>query len=103
MKLLDFVGKYFLLDFGYALPKGFLPPYNKVYYHFKELDEASPPMKAKELFNLQYSYLRISLERAFRVLKKRFLCVRCGAILGIRDSSEGCSCVLCVTQLSKRH
>ena len=67
-----FVGKYFLLDSGYALRKGFLPPYKKVRYHLKEFDESSPPMNVKELFNLRHSSLRISVERAFGVLKKRF-------------------------------
>lgn len=30
-------GKYFLLDFGYALRKGFLPPYKKARYHLKRV------------------------------------------------------------------
>jgi len=61
-----------LLDSGYALRKGFLLPYKKVRYHLKEFDESSPPINAKELFNLRHSSLRISVERAFGVLKKRF-------------------------------
>ena len=61
-----------MLDSGYALRKGFLPPYKKVHYHPKEFDEGSPPMNAKELFNLRHLSLRISVERAFGVLKKRF-------------------------------
>jgi len=61
-----------LLDSGYALRKGFIPPYKKVRYHLKEFDESSPPTNAKELFNLRHSSLRISIERAFGVLKKRF-------------------------------
>ena len=61
-----------MLDSGYALRKGFIPPYKKVRYHLKEFDESSPPTNAKELFNLRHSSLRISIERAFGVLKKRF-------------------------------
>ena len=61
-----------MLDSGYALRKGFLPPDKKVRYHLKEFDERSPPMNAKELFNLRHSSFRISVERAFGVLKKRF-------------------------------
>ena len=61
-----------MLDSRYALRKGFLPPYKKVLYHLKEFDENSPPTNARELFNLRHSSLRITVERAFGVLKKRF-------------------------------
>jgi len=88
-----------LLDSGYALRKGFIP-YKKVRYHLKEFDESSPPTNAKELFNLRHSSLRISIERAFGVLKKRFRVLDAEPFLGIQHSGEGCSCVLCVTQLS---
>jgi len=61
-----------LLDSRNALRKGFLPPYKKVRYHLKEFDDNSPPTNARELFNLRHSSLRITIERAFGVLKKRF-------------------------------
>jgi len=69
-----------LLDSGYALQKGFLPPNKKVCYHLKEFDESSPAMNTKELFNLWHSSLRITIERAFKVLKKRFHVLDAGVL-----------------------
>lgn len=69
----DFVlRKYFFARLQLCSSKRLPHPYKKVCYHVKEFDGVSPPMNAKELFNLRHSSLRISVERAFRVLKKRF-------------------------------
>ena len=43
-------------------------------YHLKEYS-FRPPKNAKELFNLRHASLRNPIERAFGVLKKRFLIV----------------------------
>lgn len=48
------------------------PHIRKLVIISKEFDDSSPPMNAKELFNLRHSSLRIDVERAFRVLKKQF-------------------------------
>ncbi|KNA10662.1 hypothetical protein SOVF_142290 [Spinacia oleracea] len=64
-------GKYYLADGGYGDRKGFMPPFRKVRYHLKEYTN-NPPENEKELFNLRHSSLRMCVERAFGVLKKRF-------------------------------
>ncbi|XP_056688451.1 uncharacterized protein [Spinacia oleracea] len=64
-------GKYYLDDGGYGDRKGFMPPFRKVRYHLKEYTN-NPPENEKELFNLRHSSLRMCVERAFSVLKKRF-------------------------------
>ena len=48
-----------------------IAPYRGVRYHLKEYSVRSPE-NAKELFNLQHASLRIAIERAFGILKKRF-------------------------------
>ncbi|XP_071928355.1 uncharacterized protein [Coffea arabica] len=63
--------KYYLVDAGYGIRNGFIPPYSGVRYHLKEYDD-NPPQNEKELFNLRHSSLRTTIERGFGVLKKRF-------------------------------
>ncbi|KMT01526.1 hypothetical protein BVRB_9g215300 [Beta vulgaris subsp. vulgaris] len=64
-------GKYYLADAGYGDRKGFMPPFRRVRYHLKEYAN-NPPENERELFNLRHSSLRMCIERAFGVLKKRF-------------------------------
>ncbi|XP_021773980.1 protein ALP1-like [Chenopodium quinoa] len=64
-------GKYYLADAGYGDRKGFMPLFRRVRYHLKEYTD-NPPENEKELFNLRHSSLRMCIERAFGVLKKRF-------------------------------
>uniref|UniRef100_A0A803MTN5 DDE Tnp4 domain-containing protein n=1 Tax=Chenopodium quinoa TaxID=63459 RepID=A0A803MTN5_CHEQI len=64
-------GKYYLADAGYGDRKGFMPPFRRVRYHLKEYTD-NPPENEQELFNLRHSSLRMCIERAFGVLKKRF-------------------------------
>nr|XP_009778301.1 PREDICTED: putative nuclease HARBI1 [Nicotiana sylvestris]XP_016437064.1 PREDICTED: putative nuclease HARBI1 [Nicotiana tabacum] len=63
--------KYYLLDAGYGLRKGFIPPYHGVRYHLQEYSDL-PPQNEKELFNLRHASLRSVVERAFAILKRRF-------------------------------
>ena len=65
------VGKYYLADAGYEDRKGFMPPFRRVRYHLKEYTD-NPPLNEQVLFNLRHSSLRMCIERAFGVLKKRF-------------------------------
>ncbi|KAL6649400.1 hypothetical protein ACP70R_013624 [Stipagrostis hirtigluma subsp. patula] len=47
-------GKFYLVDAGYAVRPGFLPPYRRTRYHLREFG-ARQPQNAKELFNLRHS------------------------------------------------
>ncbi|KAL3523256.1 hypothetical protein ACH5RR_016090 [Cinchona calisaya] len=66
-----FVEKNYLVDAGYGIRNGFIPPYHGVRYHLQEYDD-NPPQNEKELFNIRHSSLRTTIEQDFGVLKKRF-------------------------------
>ena len=68
---LIYVGKYYLDDAGYGNKNGILSPYRSVRYHLKEFSDR-PLKNAQELFNLQHSSLRTTIERGFGVVKKHF-------------------------------
>ncbi|KAH9181253.1 hypothetical protein AeNC1_016772 [Aphanomyces euteiches] len=71
------LGKYYLGDAGYALSPQCLTPYRGVRYHLREWAKGNKrPQNAKELFNIRHAQLRNVIERAFGVLKKRFLVLR---------------------------
>ncbi|KAK5812661.1 hypothetical protein PVK06_028098 [Gossypium arboreum] len=65
------VCKYYLADAGYDIRNGYITPYRGVRYHLKEFS-AQGPENEKELFNLRHSSFRITIERVFGILKKRF-------------------------------
>ena len=48
-----------------------LPPFRGVRYHLNEWG-SNPVQNEKELFNLRHSSLRVTVERAFGALKRRF-------------------------------
>ncbi|PPD69329.1 hypothetical protein GOBAR_DD33791 [Gossypium barbadense] len=64
-------GKYYLVDARFAIRNGYITPYRGVRYYLKEFS-AQGPEDVKELFNLRHSSLRITVERVFGILKKRF-------------------------------
>lgn len=64
-------GKYYLVDAGYGAKPGFLPPFRGVKYHLNEWGN-NPVQNEKELFNIRHSSLRVTVERAFGSLKRRF-------------------------------
>ncbi|KAL6842579.1 hypothetical protein ACP4OV_027423 [Aristida adscensionis] len=64
-------GKFFLVDAGYGAKPGFLPPFRAVRYHLNEWG-SNPVQNEKELFNHRHSALRVTVERAFGSLKRRF-------------------------------
>ncbi|XP_030479325.1 uncharacterized protein LOC115696571 [Cannabis sativa] len=66
------VGKYYVVDAGYANTKGFLAPYRGTRYHLREWSQTQAPQTTRELFNLRHSKLQNVVERTFAVLKKRF-------------------------------
>lgn len=64
--------KFYLGDDGYACRPGLLPPFRKVRYHLNGFVGRNYPRTPHELFNLKYSSLRVTIERAFVALKNRF-------------------------------
>jgi hypothetical protein len=68
---LTFIGKFYLVDAGYAVRPGFLPPFRGTRYHLREYG-TNRPQNQRELFNLRHSSLRVTVERAFGALKNRF-------------------------------
>lgn len=71
MKFFYLLGKYYLVDAGYANAPGFLAPYRGVRYHLSE-HRGRNPENEKELFNKLHSQARNVIERAFGILKGRF-------------------------------
>jgi hypothetical protein len=70
-------GKYYLVDAGYGMRKGFLAPYRGVRYHLKEQYQSQQkPENKEELFNLRHAQLRNVVERIFGILKRRFRILR---------------------------
>jgi hypothetical protein len=65
------LGKFYLVDAGYAVRPGFLPPFRGTRYHLREYGN-NMPQNRRELFNLRHSSLRVTVERAFGALKNRF-------------------------------
>jgi hypothetical protein len=67
------VGKFYLVDGGYANTTSFLTPYHGVRYHLKEFGHSHRrPQNHKELFNHRHAILRNHVERALGVIKKIF-------------------------------
>lgn len=71
------VGKYYVVDSGYASAPGFLTPFKGERYHLKDYRGGDrQPRTARELFNHKHSSLRNIIERSFAVLKNRFFILR---------------------------
>ncbi|XP_034584171.1 uncharacterized protein [Setaria viridis] len=67
------IGKYYLVDGGYANTPSFLAPYIEVPYHTKEQEQNNvQPRNYRELFNLRHAQLRGHIKRAVGLLKMRF-------------------------------
>ncbi|CAN6250909.1 unnamed protein product [Urochloa humidicola] len=67
------IGKYYLVDGGYANTPSFLAPYLEVPYHTEEQEQInSQPQDYRELFNLRHAQLRGHIKRAIGLLKMRF-------------------------------
>ena len=73
-----FIGKYYLLDFGYPTFKGFLGPYKSTRYHLPEFRSSFRSHNTHffrsrdETFNYYHSSLRSVIERTFGVYKVRW-------------------------------
>jgi hypothetical protein len=70
--LLSCVGKYYLVDAGYPLMKGYLTPYKEEKYHFPDFRRAGRGNGIEERFNYVHSSLRSVIEQTFGVWKNRW-------------------------------
>ncbi|KAK9983014.1 hypothetical protein SO802_032539 [Lithocarpus litseifolius] len=65
-------GKYYLVDAGYPLRKGYLPPYKGQRYHLSDFQRAGRGNHIEERFNYVHSSLRSAIERTFGVWKNKW-------------------------------
>ena len=72
-----FLGKYYVVDSGYPMMKGYLAPYNGISYHLQEFRRRgwSPRTRHKK-FNHAYSFLRCVIECTFGVWKNKWRIIR---------------------------
>ncbi|KAK8913981.1 hypothetical protein KSP39_PZI024169 [Platanthera zijinensis] len=70
-------GKYYVVDAGYPLQRGFLKPYPGTRYHLPDFRRGSRPIQGRrEIFNQAHSSLRSVIERSFGVWKKKWKILR---------------------------
>ncbi|XP_038679432.1 uncharacterized protein LOC119980708 [Tripterygium wilfordii] len=66
------LGKYYLVDAGYANKTGFLAPYKGERYHVLVFQNGAPVAGHREVFNKAHAKLRNVIERTFGVTKKKW-------------------------------
>ena len=66
------LGKYYLVDTGHPLRKGYLPPYKGQRYHLSNFRRAGRGNHIEERFNYVHSSLRSAIERTFGVWKNKW-------------------------------
>lgn len=65
--------RYYLVDSGYKLDKGYLVPYCDKRYHKRDFEGiGDAQMGNHDIFNYAHSSLRVAVEHSFGVLKKRW-------------------------------
>ncbi|XP_020571831.1 uncharacterized protein LOC110018753 [Phalaenopsis equestris] len=70
-------GKYYLVDAGYPLQRGYLKPYPDTRYHIPDFERASNVTRNRnEVFNKRHSSLRGVIERTFGIWKKKWVILR---------------------------
>ena len=67
-------GKFFLADAGFVNKGTILTPFRNTRYHLKEFNSGlkDSPQTPQEIFNGRHSQIRIDIERAFGIVKRRF-------------------------------
>ncbi|XP_047309743.1 protein ANTAGONIST OF LIKE HETEROCHROMATIN PROTEIN 1-like [Impatiens glandulifera] len=73
-------GKYYLVDFGYSNQIGYLAPYPRTNYHPHHFGGVLPSTR-KEMFNMQHSSLRSTIERTFGIWKNKWRIISNGKSL----------------------
>ncbi|XP_020573856.1 uncharacterized protein LOC110020188 [Phalaenopsis equestris] len=77
LKVKQITGKYYLVDAGYLLQRGYLKPYPDIIYHIQDFERASNVTRTRnEVFNKRHSSLRDVIERTFDVWKKKRVILR---------------------------
>ena len=72
-----FLGKYYVVDSGYPMMKGYLAPYNGISYHLQEFRRrGGSPRTRHEKFNHAHSSLWCVIERTFGVCKNKWRIIR---------------------------
>ncbi|XP_050245904.1 protein ALP1-like [Quercus robur] len=70
-------GKYYVVDSGYPMMKGYLAPYKGISYHLQEFRRrGGSPRTRHEKFNHAHSSLRCTIERTFGVWKNKWRIIR---------------------------
>jgi hypothetical protein len=68
-------GRYYLVDVGYSIREGYLPPYRNQRHHLEDFNQTGVET-VQEKFNFHHSSLRNGVERAFGLLKSRWHVLR---------------------------
>ena len=72
-----FLGKYYVVDFGYPMMKGYLAPYKEISYHLQEFQRrGGSPRTRHEKFNHSHLSFRCVIERTFGVWKNKWRIIR---------------------------
>ena len=72
-----FLGKYYVVDSGYPMMKGYLAPYKGISYHLQDFRRrGGSPRTRHEKFNHAHSSLRCTIERTFGVWKNKWRIIR---------------------------
>ena len=68
-----FLEKYYVVDFGYPIIKGYLAPYKGISYHLQEFRRrGGSPTTRHEKFNHAHSSLQCTIEHTFGVWKNKW-------------------------------
>lgn len=83
------VGKYYLVDAGYANTTGLLAPYRGERYHLAQFTSGRTQYRnMKDKFNHSHARLRNVVERAFGLLKRRFKILRVPAPFSVETQRD---------------
>ncbi|XP_075652591.1 uncharacterized protein LOC142622913 [Castanea sativa] len=69
-------GKYYVVDLGYPMKRGFLAPYKGERHHIPEFERGEELHHLEEKFNYLHSSLRSVIERTFGVWKNKWRILR---------------------------